>query len=489
MKNERTSQSRWPRIRKLSLGVAVLAAFFFKLGPDTAFAQFNSVGRGPSINIGPRIEPHIDISPNLHYSPNIYGGPAQVDGGGPPLRQRSVSKPPASGGSSASSAGLSGAGNNLFVAHELVIALSGNPTDAQADALARRFRLRRTESRHFPLIGATLLRLTILDNRPPITVARQVASASGVLSAQPNYRYTLQQDAPGGAASGGDPAQYVLSKLHLNEAHALALGRGVLIAVIDSGIDPDQPEFAGSIASSFDALDSKEGPHPHGTGVAGAIVAHSRLMSSAPQAKLLAIRAFGATSTSAESTSFVILKSLDYAVANGAQIINMSFAGPQDPLLTRGLAAAASHHVVLIAAAGNAGPKSPPLYPAADPNVIAVSATDASDSIFPASNRGAQIALAAPGVDLLLPSVNGKYQVSSGTSFSAAYVSGIAALLLERNTGLTPPEVRAALVQSAHDLGPKGRDDDFGAGLADAQAAISTIEGPQAAAASSSAAR
>ena len=112
----------------------------------------------------------------------------------------------------------------------------------------------------------------------------------------------------------------------------------VTIAVIDSGIDAKHPELANSIADSFDALGSKEGPHVHGTGIAGAIAAHARLMGSAPEARILAIRAFGATSSGAESTSYVILKSLNYAVLHGAQIVNMSFAGPKDPLIERAIA-------------------------------------------------------------------------------------------------------------------------------------------------------
>ena len=174
-----------------------------------------------------------------------------------------------------------------------------------------------------------------------------------------------------------------------------------------------------------------------------------------PRRALLAIRAFGATTTGAESTSFVLLKGLNYAVEQGAQIINMSFAGPKDPLLERGLAAAAKRGIILIAAAGNAGPKSPPLYPAADRNVIAVTATDASNKLFEASNRGSHLALAAPGVDLLLPSPDEKYQVASGTSFAAAYVSGLAALIVERNPGVAPEVVRRILTDTAGDLGPE----------------------------------
>ena len=167
----------------------------------------------------------------------------------------------------------------------------------------------------------------------------------------------------------------------------------------------------------------------------------------------------------------------------GARVINMSFAGPRDPSLERAFAAAVQKGIVLIAAAGNAGAKSPPLYPAADPNVIAVSATDANDRLFKASNRGAHIAVAAPGVDVLLPAPDATYQVTSGTSFSAAYISGIAALMLERNPALTPGDIRQILMTSARDLGPKGRDNSFGAGLADAYQAL-TAAGPATTAAS-----
>src|SRR6202030_456776 len=249
----------------------------------------------------------------------------------------------------------------------------------------------------------------------------------------------------------------------------------VTVAVIDSGIDVSHPEFAGAMGTSFDALGSKEGPHVHGSGVAGAIVSHARLMGSAPAARILAIRAFGAAAKGAESTSYVSLKGMDYAAAHGAQIINMSFAGAKDVLIERGLAALAGKGIVMVAAAGNAGPKSPPLYPAANANVIAVSATDAGDRLFAASNRGGHIALSAPGVEIFLPAPDEKYQMISGTSFSAAYISGLAALMLERNPALKPDEVRAILMKTARDLGPPGRDDQFGAGEEDAFAAVSAV--------------
>ena len=150
----------------------------------------------------------------------------------------------------------------------------------------------------------------------------------------------------------------------------------------------------------------------------------------------------------------------------------MSFAGPADPAIHRSLEAARKKGIVLIAAAGNAGAKSPPLYPAADPNVIAVTATDADDKLFEQSNRGRHIAMAAPGAQILVAIPDGGYEVSSGTSYSAAEVSGIVALMLERKPDLTPDKVRAILLATAKDLGPKGHDIMFGAGLADAYGAI-----------------
>src|SRR5258705_12701411 len=153
----------------------------------------------------------------------------------------------------------------------------------------------------------------------------------------------------------------------------------------------------------------------------------------------------------------------------------MSFAGPKDPLIERGIAATASRGILMVAAAGNAGPNPPPLYPAANPNVIAVSGTDAQEKLFAASNRGNYIAIAAPGADIFLPAPDEKYQINSGTSFSAAYVSGIAALIIERNPALKPNDVRAILTKTARDLGAPGRDDLFGAGEADAFAAVTAV--------------
>jgi subtilisin family serine protease len=494
MVHDRVDWRMKTRRAALALMTAALPFGWF----DSSAVQAQSIMRSPNLNIQsripsinsavmPRIDPNIAgrTTPNLRTYPAC--GYAYRDGNGE-CSDRPVSS--ADGGGSGGSSGKNqnknkNSGplgnvpqtvlNSRTVRGEIVAEIDGALSDAQADELARRHRLERIGSQNFPLIGGTIGLFRIVDRRTVEMVRRELA-ADGVRSVQPNFRYVLQEQKA--ALAEGDPAQYALAKLRLPQAHGLALGANVTIAVIDSGIDIRHPELANAIAGSFDALGSKEGPHVHGTGIAGAIVSHARLMGSAPTARILAIRAFGAAPSGAESTSFVILKGLDYAAAHGAQIVNMSFAGPKDALIERGIAAAAAKGIVMVAAAGNAGAKSPPLYPAANASVIAVSATDAQDKLFAASNRGSHIAISAPGVDIFLPAPDEKYQMTSGTSFSAAYISGLAALMLERDPALKPNEVRAILMKTARDLGAPGRDDFFGAGEADAFAAVSAVTTP-----------
>jgi hypothetical protein len=454
-----------------------------RIAPNIAGRVVTSADRGPRISAAARAASRIGVRtlPYVRYSPNLYPACSYAyrdsdgecrdqlvissDGGGnggPPGKKANGPR------RDASQVAAAGA---LTVVDEIVAEIDGSLTAAQTDELARRHGLARLQSQDFPLIGASIGLFRVTDRRSVGTASRELATDTSVRSVQPNFRYVLQDQKA--APAEGDPAQYALAKLRLPEAHMLAHGANVTIAVIDSGIDARHPELANAIADSFDALGSKEGPHVHGTGVAGAIAAHARLMGSAPAARILAIRAFGSSPSGAESTSFVVLKGLDYAAAHGAQIVNMSFAGPKDALVERGIVAVAAKGIVMVAASGNAGPKSPPLYPAANPDVIAVGATDAQDRLFAASNRGSYVAVSAPGVDIFLPAPDDKYQMTSGTSFSAAYVSGLVALMLERNPALRPDEVRAILMKTARDLGAPGRDDLFGAGEADAYAAVS----------------
>jgi subtilisin family serine protease len=356
-------------------------------------------------------------------------------------------------------------GETRFVPNEVLLNVAGDLSTPALDAIARRHRLTRLELRDFATTRRRIVRLRINDGRTVATVIRSLQVEARVLGAQPNHLYLLEQ-----AKDPGGPPQYAIGKLRLSEAHALAKGESVRVAVIDTTIDGDHPDLAGAIAASFNATGAPDKPHHHGTGIAGVIAARGKLTGAAPAVRILAVNAF--SSQRSNGSSMNILKGLDWAGIANADVVNMSFAGPADAELHTMLAALRRQGVVLIAAAGNAGPNSRPLYPAAEPDVIAVTATDADDKLFAQANRGTHIAVAAPGVAILAVAPNAGYQLQTGTSFAAAQVSGVAALLLERNRKLDPGAIRRILASTARDLGPAGHDDQFGSGLVDAFNAV-----------------
>jgi hypothetical protein len=370
-----------------------------------------------------------------------------------------------------------------FIKDEVVLQIAGNITVERLQATVASLGLTLLASENLAITGSTVARFRVDNGRSPTQIIRALAAIQLVAVAQPNYVYTLQQEsaAPAPAARGeaaplGDAAQYALEKLQISDVHRIVKGANVPIAVIDSEIDATHPDLEGTVTQRFDAVGAPEKPHPHGTGMAGAIAAHQRLLGIAPGARLLAVRAFSSDAAKTESTTFNILKGIDWSVRQGARIINMSFAGPRDPSLDHALKAAYDKGVVLIAAAGNAGPKSPPLFPGADPNVMAVTATDVDDKLFAGANRGKYISVAAPGVDILVPAPEGSYQLTTGTSVAAAEVSGIVALLLERNPKLAPADIRRILTASAKRLGPGQGDDNFASGLVDPLNALQLAE-------------
>ncbi|SEG33276.1 S8 family serine peptidase [Bosea lathyri] len=429
--------------------------------------------------------------------PRRAAPPPARQAAGPAPRQPRVIVPPAS--------------ENRFVAEEILFELAPN---ARAEIVLRRHRATLIASRRFELAGVNLIRARLNDGRSARIVLAQMAGDRNIASAQPNYIYSLQQDAPVQSADAprspdvapakpdlpvltlSAPAastiaspepmpapvapkrelqpQYIVEKLHLDDVHKLARGEKIRVAVIDSGADIAHPELQGVVAGSFDALGGEVAPHAHGTAMAAAIMAQAQLQGVAPASRLLAARAFagGTVPASASGTTFHILAALDWAAEQSARVVNLSFAGPQDRLLSRSLAGAKGRGMVAVAAAGNGGASAAPLYPGADPNVIAVTATDADDKAFPGANRGAYIAVAAPGVDVLAAEPQGRYAFSSGTSIAAAHVSGLVALLLEKRPDLDLEGIRKLLMDSAVDLGTKGRDPVFGAGRVDAPAAL-----------------
>jgi hypothetical protein len=404
--------------------------------------------------IGPALFP--DVAPPGGPTGNPpSSGPRQAHG-------RNINIPPA--------------GETHFVVNDILVEFAAGTSPRYLDALGRALQLTPMETQTFALTGRTLQRWRIDGMRSVADTLLALRRFSRISFAQANFIFLGQQGAPATtreSTADAAAAQYVVSKLHLLEAHKITNGDDVLVAVLDSKIDTRHPDLAGVVADEVDVLGGAAPPHLHGTGMAGAIAAHAKLVGVAPKVKLLAVRAFTGEKQTAQSTTFNILKGLDWAAGRGARIVNMSFAGPADPMFRDMLAAAHKRGIVLIAAVGNAGANSPPLYPAADRNVIGVTATDADDKLMLQANRGPQVAVSAPGVDILAPAPDGGYQITSGTSIAAAHVSGVAALLLARNPKLKPDDVRRVLVHSAHAVA--GKRNDTGAGVVDALGAVNSL--------------
>jgi subtilisin family serine protease len=375
-------------------------------------------------------------------------------------------------------------GETRFVSNEMVFHAPSNVSAQAVDAAARRLGLVAVSSQNLTLSGGTLFHFRIDNGRQVSDVVREL-EGENIGVAQPNYIYRLQQDARAPVAvpplPRGDPSQYVVSKLRLPEVHKIATGANVLVAMIDSQVDSAHPDLSGSFAGRFDAVGNRDKPDEHGTEMTGAIVAHRKLLGVAPRARILAIHSFSpetdsTASNPAQTTTEHILTGIEWAIAKGARIINMSFAGPYDPMLSLALKKAHEKGIVLIAAAGNAGPQSPPLYPAADENVIAVTAVDENDKLLPQANQGPHIALSAPGVNVLETAPNASYEFTTGTSVAAAHVSGVAALIIERDPAIDVAALEELLYSTARNLGPKGRDSQFGYGLVDPLRALNALE-------------
>jgi subtilisin family serine protease len=362
------------------------------------------------------------------------------------------------------------------VPRQVLLVIDQEQAGDLANEFARRHGLERKQSQPMALLSGRCELYELRAKRSLLQVMAQLRRDPRLRLVQANFRYHTQ-DATGAPQSM--LPQYALQKLALPQAHELARGRDVVIAVIDAAIDGGHPDLKGAISLAFDAVGAPDkGSAFHGTAVAGIIRAQGALAGAAPQATILAARAFHQRSAgeAAQTTSWTLLRALEWAVSNKANVLNLSFAGPKDEALHVALQAAMARGVIAVAAAGNNGPKAAPAYPAAYPEVIAVTAVDANDQRYAQANRGSYIAIAAPGVDVLAPVENGKHSFLSGTSFATAYVSGIVALLLERNRNLDTAAVIDLIAAGAEDLGPRGRDDDFGAGRVNAFASLKAME-------------
>jgi hypothetical protein len=352
-----------------------------------------------------------------------------------------------------------------FAAKEVVIALSLREAARLEERIALSYRVQVLQRTDLPLLDRRVLRLRIADGRSIDDVLAEMRGDTGIATPQPNNYYRRQ--AAGQGASG---LQYAFDQLEIPAAHRVATGRGLIVAVIDSGIDRSHPDLDKSIRKMFDATGDKRAlDDPHGTSVAGIIAAHGQINGVAPESQLLDVRVFGSDDV---ATTMTLLKGLQWAADNRARIVNLSLAGPRDELLEQAIEALLAKGIVVVAAAGNEGAAAPSAYPAAFEGVIAVTATDATDGLYAEANQGSYIAVAAPGVDVIAPALNQAYLMNSGTSFAAAHVSGVIALMLQHDPGLSVRQIRELLQAKAKDLGPPGIDAQFGAGRVNALAVL-----------------
>ncbi|WP_244478696.1 MULTISPECIES: S8 family serine peptidase [unclassified Mesorhizobium] len=416
----------------------------------------------------------VDLFPN---PPSAAGG--ATPGGLPmptpdPRRPADAALPPAAGVAAGSLAGGSGqppsgpiiAPTDLplaeplraiagdFVPDEVLVTVSGDPDVVQQLAIS--FGLQVRSQRQSRLLGATLVRYGIPDGRPVAVVLAQLAADGRAERREPNHVYALQQAAI---------VNYSFERIALDAG--AANGEDVRVAVIDTAADDTHPALQGVIAEQFDALpDTPVQSRDHGTSIDGLLAGTGPFQGVAPGAALYHARAFEDGKSSAEA----ILASLDWAAEKDVRIVNMSFVGPKNELLGTACRNARALGMVLVAAAGNNGPKAPYGYPAAFEGVVAVTATDAKDGLMAQANRGSYVYISAPGVDMAAP-IGGGSDLVTGTSFAAAIVSGAIANLFHAKPDLSADQAEKALADTATDLGAAGRDNDFGFGLLNLKAA------------------
>jgi thermitase len=305
----------------------------------------------------------------------------------------------------------------------------------------------------------------------------------GVIGAQPNY-YVFAQD-----VIPNDPAwssQYGLRHINAPAAWEISEGStGVTIAILDSGVDFHQHDLAPKLVRGFDFVNVDDDPQDdfgHGTQVAGIAAAVSNNCKGVAGvswgARIMPVKVLNAFGNG----SFLgVAGGIRFAANSGARVINMSLGGPSHPddpithadILRDAVDYAAGLGVVLVAAAGNNGDHV--YFPGAYPNVIAVASTGLTDQRSPFSNQGPEVDLAAPGEDIVSTGLlaNGESLVTeSGTSFSAPFVSGAAAMLLSIPGNNFSSDVIRQLETTARDLGTGGPDNAYGNGLLQVDAAL-----------------
>lgn len=316
-----------------------------------------------------------------------------------------------------------------------------------AAALAREHGMQLMEDWAMPALNVDCYRMRLAAGQDPVQVLAAVSRDSRVAWAQ-----AIQEFSARGGASGtsGDPlyrVQPAAAPWQLDKVRKAATGRKVLVAVIDSGVEASHPDLAGQVSVQENFVDGQSYvAEEHGTAVAGVIAARADngvgIAGVAPEARLMALRACWQAEGATRCNSFTLAKAINFALLHNAQVINLSLSGPQDRLLQQlvGVAQARGIRVVgaIDPARGDGG------FPANSPGVFAVAADDAPNQ----AGQSGQTLL-APGRDIPTTMPGARWGMVSGSSYAAAHVSGMLALIGELRPQLAGDRLREGIVRSS----------------------------------------
>jgi subtilisin family serine protease len=304
-----------------------------------------------------------------------------------------------------------------------------------AEALAARFDLDIVENWPMPALGVDCFVMTVADRDAVPRIVLQVAEDPRVESVQAMQAFHVLAH---------NDSLYALQPSartwHLADMHKIATGSAVSVAEIDTGVERNHPDLAGRVAIARNFVDGRDDvAEIHGTAVAGIIAARADngigVAGIAPDAQLMTLRACWETVARAICNTFTVAKAMQFALDEKAKVINMSLGGPRDRLLERLLDAAAARGVTIVAAVDPSLPDGG--FPASHRGVLAVAADDVHDT--PAN------ALLAPGRDIPTTVTEGRWGFVTGSSFAAAHVTGLVALMRELAPRLSAHEIREAL--------------------------------------------